>query len=127
MDLSVREQTPDERRVFYEVVQTLLLNDRLTMGQALRLLRAAHLGVTRRQFAKMIGLSNSALSDLENDTGNPTLSSIEQAFRPFGFRFGLLPVRGSAVQVYPPELDPERLEALSALVLEAVGKRAPRQ
>ncbi|MDX9723897.1 MAG: helix-turn-helix transcriptional regulator [Myxococcota bacterium] len=126
MRLSVREQSPENRRLFYEVVQTLLLDARLTMGQALRLLRAVHLGVTRRQFAKMVGLSSSALSELENDAGNPTLSSIEQAFKPFGFRVGLVPVRGSAVQIHPPELDPERLEALSTLVLDAVGRRAPR-
>jgi predicted transcriptional regulator len=127
MELFIRSQTPEERRLFLEVIQTMLINSALTMGQALRVLRASHLGVTRRAFAKMTGLSNTVLGDLENDTGNPTLSSVEQAFRPFGFRCGLIPVESSAVKISAPSISRETLQTISAQILETVARRPRRR
>jgi len=118
--LAIREQSSDERRVFLQAIQTMMLDGRLTMGAALRVLRAAHLGVTRKQYARMVKLSNTALADLENDRGNPTMRSIEQAFRPFGFRLALIPVAGSAVSL-TPDTAPD--DALAGAILDAVGKR----
>ncbi len=126
MELLIRSQTPEERRLFLEVIQTMLLNNVLTMGQALRVLRASHLGVTRRAFAKMTGLSNTVLGDLENDAGNPTRDSIEQAFRPFGFRFGLIPVEGSAVKIFGPSISPENLNTICTQILKSVERRPRR-
>lgn len=73
-----------------------------------------------------MGISNSALSDLENDAGNPTLKNIQRAFKPFGLKVGLVPTLSSAVKVGAPEIDGEIYEALSDQIIAAVGQRAPR-
>jgi transcriptional regulator with XRE-family HTH domain len=125
--LSARALSPDERRIVLEVIQAMLLEGRLTVGQALRVLRARHLEVTRRAYAKRVGLSYSALTKLEEDEGNPTLGSIEQAFRPFGLRVGLVPVAGSAVRLTAPPLDPSHYASLAAHIVAVVDKRASRE
>jgi len=121
--LSARAQTPEQRRVFLQVIQNMCLTRELTLGMALRVLRGQHLGVARKRFASMVGLSYTALSHLENDTGNPTLASIERAFAPFGFRVGLLPVPGSAIRVEAPDIDPDVYDALAAHILESIEKK----
>lgn len=121
MELNARAQTTRERQIFLEVIQAMLLNGALTMGQALRVLRATHLGVTRRAYARMVKVSNSTLADLENDTGNPTLKSVQRAFRPFGLVLGLLPRQRASVALARPDVAADLFEEVSARILDVVG------
>lgn len=61
----------------------------LTQGQLLKVLRIEVLGIKQVQFAKLVQVSRKTLSDVENDTGNYSVNTLNQIFRPFGLQLGL--------------------------------------
>lgn len=62
----------------------------LPVAETLRLIRQT-LRLTRADLARLSGLSVRYISDLENGTGNPTLSTLDKVLHPFGLtvRVGL--------------------------------------
>ncbi len=64
----------------------------LTQGAALKRLRVQVLGVKQEQFARLVKVSRKTLSDIENDKGNYSVDTLNQVFRPFGLRVGLVEI-----------------------------------
>ena len=64
----------------------------LTQGAALKKLRVQVLGVKQEQFAQLVKVSRKTLSDIENDKGNYSVDTLNQVFRPFGLKVGLVAI-----------------------------------
>ncbi len=121
--LSARMLDARGRDEVLEVVRRAVARDDLTLGLALRVLRAAYLRVSRDRFAQMTGVSPRALAKLEADGGNPTLETLARVFRPFGFQVGLIPRRGTALGEAPPVVDGARYEQILGAVRAAADRR----
>lgn len=91
MSLPVNEPGPLEREASLRECLHALLNGETSEGKTLTRLRKKILGMNQDDYAKLVGLSRRTLSDIENDTGDQSLSVINAAFKPFGLRLGLLP------------------------------------
>jgi hypothetical protein len=76
---------------FIRHVEAELLHGRLSMGQAVTLLRTEIATLNRSQFARMCKVSARMIAYIENDEGNQTVKSLNAVFRPFGLE--LCPVR----------------------------------
>lgn len=61
----------------------------LTLGVALKILRKYVAGLDQVSFAELCGISRRTLAALEADEGNPTLHTVNQAFKLFGLTLGL--------------------------------------
>jgi len=83
LDSLTRTQARDE------IIELLFSGD-LTQGDALKILRVQVLGVKQAQFAKMVKVSRKTLSDIENNKGNYSVQTLNQIFRPFGLKVGLV-------------------------------------
>lgn len=73
-----------------EAVLSLLADGQLSQGQALKTLRVEVLGLKQEQFARMVKVSRKTLSDVENDKGNYSVNTLNQIFRPFALKVGLV-------------------------------------
>lgn len=89
----MKELNPLEREIFLRDCLQELLEGNTTEGKILSRLRKQILGMNQEEYAKLTGLSRRTLSDIENDTGDQSLSVLSAAFKPFGLRLGLLPTR----------------------------------
>ncbi len=67
-----------------------LLDCTLSQGAALKILRVQVLGIKQEQFAQLVNVSRKTLSDIENDKGNYSVDTLNQIFRPFGLKVGLV-------------------------------------
>ncbi len=90
MNLSGRVLTGRERAQLLGAVEALVRSRELSLGAALRVLRASFLGMSRRAFAERVGVSTRQLANLETDQGNPTVATLERVFGPFGLQVGLV-------------------------------------
>lgn len=83
--------TPQAReQLLIDIAQHMMAGS-LTEGQALRRLRKDVLAMNQESYAALVKVSRRTLSDIENDLGNQSLSVINNVFKPFGLRLGLLP------------------------------------
>lgn len=87
----MNELDPLEREAFLRTCLQELLNGETSEGKILTRLRKRILGMNQNDYAALTGLSRRTLSDIENDSGDQSLSVINAAFKPFGLRLGLLP------------------------------------
>lgn len=87
----VTEPGPLEREIFLRTCLQELMTGETTEGKVLVQLRKKILGLNQDDYAYLVGLSRRTLSDIENDTGDQSLSVLNAAFKPFGLRLGLLP------------------------------------
>ena len=85
------ESGPIERENFLRAHLQELMTGETTEGKVLVQLRKKILGMNQDDYARLVGLSRRTLSDIENDTGDQSLSVLNAAFKPFGLRLGLLP------------------------------------
>jgi transcriptional regulator with XRE-family HTH domain len=90
IELDGRRQGPSQRLEFFQAVQRMLARDDVTIGQALRVLRAAFLRLDRESFSKVAGVSRRELAKIETDQANSTVNTLDRVFRPFGLRVGLV-------------------------------------
>ena len=90
IDLNGRTMTGQQRGQLLAAVEALVHSRELTLGAALRVLRASFLGMSRREFAARVGVSDRLLANLETDQANPTVATLESVFRPFGLQVGLV-------------------------------------
>jgi DNA-binding XRE family transcriptional regulator len=68
-----------------------LRSGRLTLGQAVREMRKLT-GMTQKDYAEKVAkVFPRVLMDIERGTGNPTLSTLEQIARPWGWKIGFIP------------------------------------
>ena len=49
----------------------------MTLGQSIRHLRTIHLTITQQQFAYLIGISQSYMSQIESDKKIPTIETLQ--------------------------------------------------
>ncbi|WP_375058176.1 helix-turn-helix transcriptional regulator [Zobellella sp. DQSA1] len=70
---------------------TQLFTGEITEGKLLRTLRKELLGMSQTDYAALVGVSRRTLSDVERDSGSPTLAVLNAIFKPFGLKAGLLP------------------------------------
>ncbi|MGE8174677.1 helix-turn-helix domain-containing protein [Pseudomonas fluorescens] len=94
--------TLEERKAFIQAVADEVAQGKLTLGGAVKRLRENLLGVSQERFAEASKISKRALSQLEVDSGNPTLATLEAVFKKFGLTIGLT------------HLNPVDLDALAA-------------
>ena len=123
VSLDARSLTPEQRSAVLEVLRRAVAQRELTLGQVLRVLRAAYLRVNRERFARMTGLSPRAIANLEADAGNPTLDTLVRVFRPLGFEIGLVPRGGTVLTEAPPEVEPATYDAVLAQARAALKSR----
>lgn len=70
----MKEMTLEERNAYIQAVADEVAKGKLTLGGAVKRLRENLLGVNQDRFALASKISKRALSHLEVDSGNPTLS-----------------------------------------------------
>ncbi|MHA6130597.1 helix-turn-helix domain-containing protein [Pseudomonas fluorescens group sp. PF-1] len=85
----MKEMTLVERKAYILAVADEVAQGKLTLGGAVKRLRENLLGVSQEQFALASKISKRALSQLEVDSGNPTLSTLEAVFKKFGLHISL--------------------------------------
>ncbi|WP_264480623.1 helix-turn-helix transcriptional regulator [Psychrobacter sp. I-STPA6b] len=83
IDIQARTQAIDK------VIERLHAGE-ITQGEALKVLRIQVLGVKQDRFAKLVKVSRKTLSDVENDKGNYSVDTLNQIFRPFRLKLGLV-------------------------------------
>ncbi|MHD0644934.1 helix-turn-helix domain-containing protein [Pseudomonas aeruginosa] len=81
--------TLEERKAFIQAVADEVGQGKLTLGGAVKRLRENVLGLNQEKFAKACKISKRALSQLEVDSGNPTLGTLEAVFKKFGLKISL--------------------------------------
>ena len=68
-----------------------LFSGKKTQGEVLKWLRVELLSLSQEQYAKMVGVSRKALSDVESDKGKNGVELINRVFSGVGFRITLVP------------------------------------
>jgi DNA-binding XRE family transcriptional regulator len=86
-----KKLTPEDRQKLITDTLAKMMNGNATTGTLLTVLRKDFLGMRQDKYAKLVGVSVRTLSNIENDNGDQTISSVNKAFRPFGITVGLWP------------------------------------
>lgn len=81
--------TLEERKAYIQAVADEVARGKLTLGGAVKRLREDLLGVNQERFARACKISKRSLSQLEVDSGNPTLATLEAVFKKFGLTISL--------------------------------------
>lgn len=126
IELDGRRQGPSQRLEFLQAAQRMLARGDVTFGQALRVLRAAFLGLDRGRFAQMVGVSRRELAKIESDQANSTVNTLDRVFRPFGLRVGLVPRDPTTAGTEPGALTDERYREWLEAVRTAVARHSRR-
>jgi transcriptional regulator with XRE-family HTH domain len=113
-----RETQSQDRAELLNTVQHMVATGELTLGDAVRFLRAGFLRKTRPEFAKLLKVSEPALAQLESNKGNPTLDTLNRIFKPFGLRIGLV-ANPTSLGTYPA-LTEEAVQKWKGPIQEAV-------
>ncbi|WP_237402903.1 helix-turn-helix domain-containing protein [Pseudomonas sp. MWU318] len=87
--MDMKEMTLKERKAYIQAVADEVAQGQLTLGGAVKRLRENLLGVSQERFALASKISKRALSQLEVDSGNPTLATLEAVFKKFGLQISL--------------------------------------
>ena len=85
----MKEMTLEERKAYIQAVADEVAQGKLTLGGAVKRLRENILGLSQERFALASKISKRALSQLEVDSGNPTLATLEAVFKKFGLQISL--------------------------------------
>jgi transcriptional regulator with XRE-family HTH domain len=76
---------PLERKALLDEVAAMVIAGELRVGDAVRVLRSAVLGLDREAFAQIVKVSPRAIAKLEDDPrANPTLETLRRVLAPFG-------------------------------------------
>lgn len=79
----------EERKAYIQAVADEVAQGKLTLGGAVKRLRENLLGLNQERFAAACKISKRALSQLEVDSGNPTLATLNAVFKKFGLKISL--------------------------------------
>ena len=82
-----------QRGIILDDLKQQLLAGSVTIGAAVKRLRTEVTGLRQEQFAGMCKISLRTLRQIEQDDGNPTIQTLNQVFKPFGMRVGILPIK----------------------------------
>lgn len=87
----MEKKTPKNTAMMKEDLYNALARGDIEMREATRQMRKI-LGMTQKDYAKKIAcVSPRILSEFENGSGNPTLSTLEKIASPFGLKVTFLP------------------------------------
>lgn len=92
MTVDIRQMTGHDQACFALALAHLLETGALGWGEVVRVIRAGYLRMSRERFAKLVDVSVPALAQIEADTGNPTLQTLQRLVAPVGLQVGLVPV-----------------------------------
>jgi DNA-binding XRE family transcriptional regulator len=82
-----------QRGIILDDLKQQLLAGSVTIGAAVKRLRTEVTGLRQEQFASMCKISLRTLRQIEQDDGNPTIQTLNQVFKPFGMRVGIVAVK----------------------------------
>lgn len=120
--IAIDQMRGQQRAAFLAVVEHLVRIERITMGQALRVLRAGFLGMSRAEYAERVGVSERELAKLETDRGNPTVRTLNRVFGPFGWRVGLVRRKTAGIDAIEIEVAPEDFGAIESAIHQAIAR-----
>lgn len=134
MGADMKEMTLEERKVYIQAVAEEVAHGKLSLGGAAKRLRENVLGVSQERFAMACKISKRTLSQLEVDSGNPTVATLDAVFKKFGLKISLAhlsPVELNAADArknmaipplllrgLPPLLQTSRLRSASHLLVQ---------
>lgn len=78
-----------ERDAFYDELVRGVTAGELTWGEVVRALRVEVTGLNQARFANAVKVSERTLRQIETDSGNPTIATLQAVLRPFGLDVGL--------------------------------------
>ena len=87
----MKHMTGEEREALLINLLQEAMSGTRNQGSLLSTLRKEVTGMNQEQYAARVGISRRTLSDIERDTGSPTIAVINRVFKPFGLKLGLLP------------------------------------
>jgi transcriptional regulator with XRE-family HTH domain len=82
-----------QRGIILDELKEQLLTGTISIGAAVKRLRTEITGLRQEQFAGMCKISLRTLRQIEQDDGNPTIQTLNQVFKPFGMRVGIVSLR----------------------------------
>lgn len=83
------KMTLKERKAYIQAVGEEVAQGKLSLGGAAKRLRENVLGVSQERFAMACKISKRTLSQLEVDSGNPTVATLGAVFKKFGLVISL--------------------------------------
>ena len=90
-----RKRSPEEIKQMREKFARDVESGVLSLSEAVTAMRHV-VGKTIPDYAKILGISQRTLSDIENEAGNPTLETLNKIGKPFGLRVVFAPARKSS-------------------------------
>lgn len=90
MGVDMKEQN---RAEVFDDIWRQLDEGSISLGETVRQLRTRITGLTQADFARMCKISLRTLRQLEQDSGNPTLETVNNVLRVFGMQMGVVPLR----------------------------------
>jgi DNA-binding XRE family transcriptional regulator len=75
-----------ERKAIMQDIETRLVDNALTLGEAIKAIRTELYGMTQTQYAKFIRVSDKTLRDVEKGNTDPRLSVLNKLLAPGGFK-----------------------------------------
>lgn len=79
--------TATAKRVLIEAIN----NNELTLGEAVHRMRKIT-GMSQKVYAeRIVGIAPRILAEIERDSGNPTVETLNKVGRPFGYTVGFVP------------------------------------
>jgi len=90
MGVDMKEQS---RAEVFDDIWRQLDEGSISLGETVRQLRTRITGLTQADFARMCNISLRTLRQLEQDSGNPTLETVNSVLRAFGMQMGVVPLR----------------------------------
>lgn len=85
----VKEMSLKERKEYVQAVAEEVAQGKLSLGGAAKQLRENVLGLSQERFAMACKISKRTLSQLEVDSGNPTVATLDAVFKKFGLVISL--------------------------------------
>ncbi|UYM17498.1 helix-turn-helix transcriptional regulator [Endozoicomonas euniceicola] len=89
---------PGSREAMILELMVQVLKGDITDGQLLQQLRKQLLGLNQDRFAELVGVSRKTVSDIERGKGSPSQQVLNDVFKPFGLRAGIIPVSQSQTE-----------------------------
>lgn len=92
------DSTPNSREAVILDLMVQILKGDITDGQLLQQLRKQLLGLNQDRFAELVGVSRKTISDIERGKGSPSQQILNDVFKPFGLRAGIIPVSQNQIE-----------------------------
>lgn len=92
------DRTRQSRETVILDLMVQVLKGEITNGHLLQQLRKQLLGLNQDKFAALVGVSRKTISDIERGKGSPSQQLLNDVFKPFGLKAGIVPVSQSQLE-----------------------------